>query len=83
MLYKSPTLLHVGHHVPCNTWPRCRYARQNSPNAAPLPYSTRDKIRPASPKTPLLECFQRAGRTFSRSRTRQAKQGEVKSCGVV
>ena len=64
MLYKSPTLLHVGHHVPCNTWSRCRYARQNSPNAAPLPYSTRDKIRPASPKTPLLECFQRAGRTF-------------------
>ena len=61
---------------PSDTRPRCRYARKYSPNAAPLPYSTRNKIRPASPKTPILECFQRAGRTFSRSRTRQAKQGE-------
>ena len=32
MLYKSPTLLHVGHRVTCDAWSRCRYARQNSPS---------------------------------------------------
>ena len=35
--------------------------------ARPLPHSTRDKIRPATSKTSNLECFERAGRTFSRT----------------
>ena len=32
VVQKPHPFLHVGHHVPCNTWPRCRYARQNSPS---------------------------------------------------
>ena len=35
--------------------------------ARPLPHSTRDKIRPATSKTSNLGCFERAGRTFSRT----------------
>ena len=72
--------LHVGRHITCDTWLPCRHARQNSPNT-PLRHLTREKVhpargfhrpirekvRPASPKTPKLGCFQPAGRTFSRS----------------
>ena len=58
--------LHVGCHITCDTWLLCRHARQNSPNT-PLPHLTREKVHPASPKTPKLGCFQPAGRTFSRT----------------
>ena len=65
--------------------------REKTRPAQPLPYSTRkksrptqplqqhfrEKTRPASPKTPKLGCFQRAGRTFSRSHTHQAALGEL------
>ena len=65
--------------------------REKTRPAQPLPYSTRkksrptqplqqhfrEKTRPASPKTPKLGCFQRAGRTFSRSHPHQAALGEL------
>ena len=35
--------------------------------AHPLQHPTREKVRPASVKRPILGCFERAGRTFSRS----------------
>ena len=35
--------------------------------ARPLQRPTREKVRPASVKRPILGCFERAGRTFSRS----------------
>ena len=63
-------------------------ARQNSPSttppvtvprktrpARPLQRHFREKTRPASAKTPKLECFERAGRTFSRSRPHQGRAG--------
>ena len=37
----------------------------------------REKTRPASAKTPILERFERAGRTFSRVRRKHAEQGEL------
>ena len=66
---------HVGHHVPLIPG-RGAGMRENTRPTQPLQRHFRDKVRPASPKTPILGCFQRDGRTFSRSRTRQAKQGE-------
>ena len=50
--------------------------REKTPPTLPLHQHFREKTRPASPKSPKLGCFQRAGRTFSRSRTHQAAQGE-------
>ena len=72
--------LHVGHHVTCDTWLPCRYARQDSPGT-PSPPLTREKVRPARPlqrcfrektrparhKTPIVGHFSCAGRTFSRT----------------
>ena len=72
--------LHVGRHIPCDTWLPCRYARQDSPGT-PSPPLTREKVRPARPlqrcfhektrparhKTPIMGHFSCAGRTFSRT----------------
>ena len=72
--------LHVGRHIPCDTWLPCRYTRQNSPGT-PSPPLTREKVRPARPlqrcfhektrparhKTPIMGHFSCAGRTFSRT----------------
>ena len=82
--------LHVGRHVSCDTWLPCRHAQQNSPST-PLPHLTsekvhpargfqrpiREKVRPASPKTPKLGCFQPAGRTFSRSHPPSGRAGRT------
>ena len=58
--------LHVGRHIPCDTWLPCRYTRQNSPGT-PSPPLTREKVRPARHKTPIVGHFSCAGRTFSRT----------------
>ena len=44
--------------------------------APPIQRHFREKTRPAGRQTPILWCFERAGRTFSRSHTHQATQGE-------
>ena len=41
--------------------------RENTRPTQPLQRHFRDKVRPASPKTPILGCFQRDGRTLSRT----------------
>ena len=41
--------------------------RENTRPTKPLQRHFRDKVRPASPKTPILGCFQRDGRTLSRT----------------
>ena len=41
--------------------------REKTRPAQPLQRLFREKTRPASPKTPKLGCFQRAGRTISRT----------------
>ena len=66
-----------GHRTDHKARLRCRHARQNSPNAAPLPYSTRDKIRPARNKTPISGHFSYAGRTLSRSRPPSGRAGRT------
>ena len=48
-------------HAPSNAHPR-----KSSPSTPP-PTPTREKVHPASAKRPILGCFERAGRTFSRS----------------
>ena len=48
-------------HTPSNAHPR-----KSSPSTPP-PTPTREKVHPASVKRPILGCFERAGRTFSRS----------------
>ena len=42
--------------------------REKTRPARPLQQHFREKVRPASVKAPILGCFERAGRTFSRSR---------------
>ena len=42
--------------------------REKTRPAQPLHWHFREKTRPASAKTPILGCFARAGRTFSRTR---------------
>ena len=42
-------------------------SREKTRPARPLQHPTREIVRPASVKTPILVCFERAGRTFSRS----------------
>jgi len=37
----------------------------------------RDKVRPATSKTSNLGCFERAGRTFSRSHPRSGRAGRT------
>ena len=49
-----------------NTGPPAAYPRKNSPNTAP-PAALPRKNSPSKPKMPKLWCFQRAGRTFSRT----------------
>ena len=44
-----------------------RLFREKTRPAQPLQRCFREKTRPASVKTPILRCFERAGRTFSRS----------------
>ena len=41
--------------------------REKTRPAQPLQQHFREKTPPAGPKTPILGCFQRAGRTFSRT----------------
>ena len=57
---------HVGHHVPLIPG-RSAGMRENTRPTKPLQRHFRDKVRPASPKTPILGCFQRDGRTLSRT----------------
>ena len=45
--------------------------------AHPLQHPTREKVRPASVKRPILGCFERAGRTFSRSHPPPAPAGRT------
>ena len=51
--------------------------REKTRPEPPLQQLFREKTRPARVKTPILGCFERAGRTFSRSRPHQAEQGEL------
>ena len=51
-------------------------ARKNRP-AQPLHWHFREKVLPASVKTPILGCFERAGRTFSRSRPPSGHAGRT------
>ncbi len=57
--------------------PLQRLFREKGRPARPLQRLFREKVRPAHVKTPILGCFERAGRTFSRSHTHQATQGEL------
>ena len=45
--------------------------------AQPLQRPIREKTRPASPKMPKFGCFQRTGRTFSRSRPQSGPAGRT------
>ena len=77
---KPPLLRACRRHVTCITWPRCRYARKNSPNTAP-PAALPRKNSPSKPKIAKIGVFSarwanffalaptsgRAGRTFSRT----------------
>ena len=55
----------LGALAPRPTRPPAAHPRKT--RSAPPPHRPfREKTRPASPKTPKLGCFQRAGRTFSR-----------------
>ena len=55
----------MGALAPRPTRPPAAHPRKT--RSAPPPHRPfREKTRPASPKTPKLGCFQRAGRTFSR-----------------
>ena len=47
--------------------------------AHPLQHPTREKVRPASVKRPILGCFERAGRTFSRSHPTPGRAGRQTS----
>ena len=51
--------------------------REKTRPAPPLHRPFREKVRPASTKTPNLGCFKRAGRTFSRFRDHTTPQGEL------
>ena len=51
--------------------------REKTRPARPLQRLFREKTRPASVKTPILGCFERAGRTFSRFHDVTATQGEL------
>ena len=53
------------------------HTREKVRPTLPLQQHFREKPRPASRKTPILGCFQRAGRTFSRSHPHQAARGEL------
>ena len=63
-------------HVAYKTWAQGRLREITRP-ARPLQQLFREKTRPARQKTPILSHFERAGRTFSRSRPHQATQGEL------
>ena len=54
-------------HVAHKTCAQGRLARKTRPARTLQPHF-REKTRPASVKTPILGCFERAGQTFSRSR---------------
>ena len=54
----------------------CRLVRQNSPSTG-LQRPLREKTPPASPKTPKLGCFQRAGRTISRRHDNHSAAGRT------
>ena len=45
--------------------------------APPIQWHFREKTRPAGHQTPILGCFERAGRTFSRFHDDTAPQGEL------
>ena len=55
------------HRVAYKTWRRADWREKTRP-ARPLQPHFREKTRPTSVKTPIVGCFERAGRTFSRSR---------------
>ena len=51
--------------------------REKTRPARPLQRHFREKVLPASVKTPILGCFERAGRTFSRSRPPSDRAGRT------
>ena len=53
--------------------------RDKTRPARGFPRLIREKVRPASPKPPILGCFQRAGRTFSRSHPPSGRAGRTNS----
>ncbi len=57
VVQKRHPFLHVGHHVPCNTWPRCRYARHNSPSAALSPIQPATKFAQQAQKHQFWSVF--------------------------
>ena len=59
-----------------NTGLPAAYPRKSSPNAGPPPGHPR-KSSPSAPENSVFGHFGLAGRTFSRSRTHQAAQGEL------
>ena len=62
--------------VAYKTWAQGRLARKNSPSTAPSAVFPR-KTRPARLKTPIVGCFEPAGRTFSRSRPPSDQAGRT------
>ena len=55
-------------------------SREKLRPARPLQRPTREIVRPASVKTPILGCFERAGRTFSHSHPPPDHAGRTFSC---
>ena len=53
--------------------------REKTRPTPPLQQHFREKVRPASVETPILGCFERAGRTFSRSRPPPDQAGRTSS----
>ena len=79
-----PSTCHMRRGVQAHTREKVRLARgfqrpirEKVRPTLPLQQHFREKTRPASRKTPILGCFQRAGRTFSRSHPHQAARGEL------
>ena len=58
-------------------WDPTTAGPQKTRPARPLQPRFRKKVRPASVKTPILGCFERAGRTFSRSRPPSGHAGRT------
>ena len=65
--------------VVCTLGATHRPFRENVRPARGFPRLIREKVRPASPKPPILGCFQRAGRTFSRSHPPSGRAGRTNS----
>ena len=78
-------MLQIPHHsqpevrrIAYKTWHSTGWREETRP-APPLHRHFREKLRPASVKTPNLGCFGRAGRTFSRSHPPSDQAGRTYS----